>query len=97
MLALTLDQAKNIAIAVAVVAMGAWLGLPAGDWALLALAMGLVLAAEAANTAIETLADRITTEHDPAIARAKDAAAGAVLLAAIAAAAVVWLRLKKWF
>jgi diacylglycerol kinase (ATP) len=58
----------------------------AGEWAILALAAGLVWAAEALNTAIEVLADRVTTERDERIGRAKDLAAGGVLFAAIAAA-----------
>ena len=55
---------------------------------LIVLAMAAVWVSEGINTAIEALADRITTEHDDLIQRAKDVAAGAVLLAAIAAAAV---------
>lgn len=44
--------------------------------------------AEAFNTAIEKLADRVTCERDPLIGAAKDVAAGAVLLFAIASVAV---------
>jgi diacylglycerol kinase len=40
------------------------------------------------NTAVELLADRITIEEDIAIKYAKDAAAAAVLLSAIAAALI---------
>ena len=40
--------------------------------------------AEGFNTAIETLADRITSDWDPMIGRAKDVAAGAVLLFVLA-------------
>jgi diacylglycerol kinase (ATP) len=76
----------QLAIALAVVALGLWLGLDARDWALLALAIGLVLAAEAMNTALEALADRVAPEPHPLVARAKDVAAGGVLIAAIAAA-----------
>ena len=45
----------------------------------------LLLAVEMLNTAIEKLADRLTTEHDPQIGRVKDmgsAAVGIVLLLA---------------
>ena len=59
-----------------------------GEWAMLATAIGIVWAAEAANTAIEFLADRITREHDESIRRAKDIAAGGVLLAAMTAAVI---------
>ena len=45
----------------------------------------LLLAVEMLNTAIEKLADRLTTEHDPQIGRVKDmgsAAVGIILLLA---------------
>ncbi len=73
---------------VIVVALGFSLSVTAGEWAVLALAMGIVWATEAMNSAVETLADRITTDHDERIGRAKDIAAGAVLLAALSAAIV---------
>lgn len=47
-----------------------------------------VIAAEAFNTAIELLADRISTERDPLIGRAKDMAAAAVLITAIGAVTI---------
>lgn len=71
--------------AVAVIAMGFVLRVTRGEWVLLAVAIGIVWIAEAANTAIEILADRITREQDESIGRAKDIAAGAVLLSAITA------------
>ena len=44
--------------------------------------------AEGFNTAVECLADKVSPEYDPLIGRAKDIAAGAVLLFVIAAVAV---------
>ena len=41
-------------------------------------AVGLVLAIELLNTAIEKLADRLTTEHDLQIGRVKDMGSAAV-------------------
>jgi len=58
----------------------------AGGWAALLLAMALVWTAEAMNTALERLADAVSEERREGIRRAKDAAAGAVLLASIGAA-----------
>jgi diacylglycerol kinase (ATP) len=75
-------------VGLAVGALGLWLELGAGDWALLALASGLVLASEAANTALEALADRTAPERHALVARAKDVAAAGVLIASLAAAAV---------
>jgi len=74
--------------ALAVVALGLWLELGRTDWALLALAIALVLASEAANTALEALADRTAPERHPLVGRAKDVAAAGVLIASLAAAAV---------
>jgi diacylglycerol kinase (ATP) len=82
-------NARVQALAAAVVcALGLWLDVDRRDWALLALAIGFVLSAEAFNTALEALADRVAPERHPLVAKAKDAAAGAVLLAAVAAAAL---------
>ena len=50
--------------------------------------MGMVTAAEAMNTAVERLCDFIEEGHNPRIGIIKDIAAGAVLLAAVFAAAV---------
>ena len=57
-------------------------------WALAALAIAGVLAAELLNTAIEALADLVQPETDLRIRKIKDCAAGAVLLAALGAVAV---------
>ena len=73
----------HLAIAGAVVAMGAWLGLPARDWAAIAFVAGLVLVAEAFNTALEAAVDLCSPEPHPLAAVAKDVGAGAVLLAAL--------------
>lgn len=61
---------------------------PAMWWALIALAIGLVLVAEMANTALETLADRLHPGQHPEIGVAKDVAAGAVLVATLVAIVV---------
>ena len=51
----------------------------------IALAVGFVWAAELFNTAIEKLADIVSTDHRPEIKFIKDVAAAAVLLSAVAA------------
>ena len=58
------------------------------EWVALALAIGLVWAMEALNTAIELLADEVSLEQRERLGRAKDVAAFAVLIAALAAVAV---------
>jgi len=57
-------------------------------WALAALTVAFVLAAELVNTAVEGLADRLHPEQHPAIKIVKDCAAAAVLVAGIAALGV---------
>ena len=67
------------------------------EWMALTFAMGIVWIAEAVNTALEVLADRITRDRDEQIGRAKDLAAGAVLLAAITAGIIGILVLGPHF
>ncbi|MDL2273746.1 diacylglycerol kinase family protein [Oscillospiraceae bacterium OttesenSCG-928-G22] len=64
-------------------------------WAALFLCFGLVLFAELINSALERICDAVTKDRHPMIKNAKDMAAGAVLVSAIAAtgiAALVFLR-----
>lgn len=73
---------------VAAIGLGVWQGLRRLEWAVLLLAIAGVWVAEGLNTALEALADVCHPEWHVLIGRAKDVAAGAVLLAAMAAAAV---------
>jgi undecaprenol kinase len=57
-------------------------------WAIAAVTVAFVLAAELFNTAIETLADHLHPLQNPASKVVKDCAAGAVLVASLAALAV---------
>lgn len=50
--------------------------------------IGLVLSAEAVNSAIEALADVVSPNYHEGIKRTKDLAAGAVLILAICAAII---------
>lgn len=77
----------------AAIGLGLWAGLEFRDWGLIALAIGLVWTAEAFNTSIELLSDVLHPEHHPGIGRVKDLAAGAVLFAAVTAAAIGFLTL----
>jgi diacylglycerol kinase (ATP) len=75
----------HIAAALVVVAAGIGLDVTAEEWGLLILAIGLVLTAELVNTAVETLVDIIEPRQHPLAGKAKDIAAGAVLVAALTA------------
>jgi diacylglycerol kinase len=75
--------------AAALAVLGGWLlGIDSSGWRWLFLAIGLVLGAEALNTAVEQACNAITRQHDAAIKAAKDVAAGAVLIAAATAALI---------
>ncbi len=66
----------------------AWLGnVPTGRAAVLVLCIGLVLAAELINSAIELVCDVVSDKFDVALRAIKDMSAGAVLVLAIASAA----------
>lgn len=71
-----------------VIALGLWLQLLAWEWVAIILTIAMVLAAEALNTAVEYVADACMPDQHPLIGKAKDVAAGAVLLTAVAAMAI---------
>ena len=73
-------------ITVLVVVAGIVLRVSPVEWGVLVICIGIVLAAEAFNSAIERVANYLTTERDDRIRDIKDLAAGAVLLCAIASA-----------
>ena len=77
-----------------------WLGLLAGlergELALISLCCGLVIGLELVNTAMEAVCDRVSPEPQPLIKLAKDAAAGAVLAAAIFAVVAALFLFGDW-
>ena len=71
---------------------------PGAVWtAILLVAIALVLALEMANAALEYLIDRIHPAIDEEIGHAKDAAAGAVLVASFVSLAIGGLMLLSCF
>ena len=62
---------------------GILLGINRSEWFWIILAIITVWTAEALNTAFEFLADVASPDFHPLVAKAKDVAAGAVLIAAI--------------
>ncbi|UBM58018.1 diacylglycerol kinase family protein [Marinilongibacter aquaticus] len=71
--------------AILVTVAGLYFRLTALEWLAVFTAIALVFSAEAFNTAIEKLADRISTEREEALADIKDVAAAGVLIVAILA------------
>lgn len=71
---------------VLVCATGCAFGVSKLEWCVLILSITAVWMAEALNTAVELLSDLVSPGYHPLAGRAKDVAAGAVLLAAIGSA-----------
>jgi diacylglycerol kinase (ATP) len=78
----------HLAVSAVVIGVGCALRVTPQDWCWLIAAMGAVWVAEALNTAVELLADAACPEQHPLVGRAKDVAAGAVLLAACGAVGI---------
>src|SRR2546423_8106539 len=81
----------HFAIAIAVIAAAAALGVDRIELIVLLLAIAFVLVAEMVNSAIEGAIDVSTTSFDPNAKLAKDVAAGAVLIASVTAIGVGYL------
>ena len=71
--------------AMAVLLLALFLGLSALEFILLTFAVTLVLFAELMNTAVEVVVDLVSPDFHPLAGRAKDVAAGAVLVASFGA------------
>lgn len=88
----TIRDERNIKIhllaTVLVVAFGFFLHISIAEWMICLILFGLVISLELVNTAIEATVDLVTEERKPLAGKAKDAAAGAVLVSAIMAAVI---------
>ncbi len=78
----------HLLAAAAVLVAGFYFQLSATEWALVVTQIALVWAAEAFNTALEKLADAVSSDYHPLIKSVKDLAAGGVLIVAISAVVV---------
>lgn len=85
----TIKDERNIKIhlacALLVVFFGVWLRISVTEWFVCLLLFALVISLELVNTAVEAVTDLVTEEKRPLAKKAKDAAAGAVLVSAIIA------------
>ena len=75
----------HLFMTILVVIAGVVLKVTKAEWVILALTIGLVIALELVNTAFEAVVDLVTREYHPLAKVAKDTAAAAVLVMAIAA------------
>jgi len=73
---------------IAVTIAGFGFGLTRSEWCWIVLALMAVWTAEALNTAFEFLTDATSREFHPLIGKAKDVAAGAVLISALGSALI---------
>ncbi len=91
-IAFTLRSERNarihVLIALVIVALGVWLCLEPIEWALIVAAIALVFAGEMLNTVVELTLDLLMPDENPLAKHAKDVAAGAILVAAAAAAII---------
>lgn len=71
-----------------VIIFGLILKLTREDWAIIILTIGLVIGLELTNTAIEEIVNSFTPQTHPAAKKAKDVAAGAVLVASVTAVVI---------
>ncbi len=78
----------HLLAAVGVVLLAWGLDVSAVEWCILLLAIGMVWTGEAVNTAIELTIDLASPDYHPLAGKAKDVAAGAVLLASCLAAVI---------
>ena len=78
----------HLTIAALVIVAGFLFCISLTEWALIIFAIGLVLSAEAFNSAIEQLTDLLSPNIHPRAGRVKDLAAGAILITAMAAALI---------
>lgn len=79
----------HVVVGALAIALGAFLQLPAVEMAVVGLTIGAVLAMELLNTAIESVVDLTVKQSYHELAKiAKDCAAGAVLVSALAAVLV---------
>ncbi len=82
---------------VAAVAFLLWAQVALWWWGLALLWMAMLLAAELLNSAVESLADLVSPEFDPLVARAKDCGAAAVFVLSSVGVALLLLILWQHF
>lgn len=80
---------------VTVVLAGLLLAFTTNEWIAVTICIGIVLSAEAMNSALEELANEVTEERKESIRRVKDMAAGSVLISSIASIVVAILIVSK--
>ena len=90
---------RSHVLSAVIVLVAGWLtGLSQIEWMLIIILIAGMIALELMNTAVEYAVDLVTTEFHPLAKKAKDIAAGSVLIYAIASAIVgSMIFFPKWF
>ena len=78
----------HAAATLAVIGVGLGLRVSLADWRWLVVAMAMVWVAETFNTAVEYVCDAVSPGYSETVKHAKDIAAGAVLICAVAAVVI---------
>ena len=78
----------QLCFAALAIALGLVFAIDPVEWALIAVCIGIVLGGECVNTAIEAVVDLASPEYHDLAKRAKDCAAGGVLVCSFASVAV---------
>ncbi len=78
----------ELGITLVVIVAGLVFGISTIEWIVIILCIALVLSLEGINTAIEIFADKLHPGFDTEIGKAKDVAAGAVLIASMLVAII---------
>lgn len=81
----------QLGFAIAAIILGIVFRISTAEWAIIVICFGLVLGGECVNTAIESIVDLASPDYHELAKRAKDCAAGGVLIAAIASLVVAAL------
>ncbi len=84
----TANARIHVVAALVAIALSVLLKISIMEWVAVIIVIGMVIAIEAVNTAVEDIADLISNDKNHNIKKIKDIAAGAVLVAAISAFAV---------
>ena len=78
----------HVIATIVVIAAGCWYKITKTEWLFVVLSVAGVISIEMVNTAIEKTMDHLSPDLHPSVKFIKDVAAGAVLVAAIAAAII---------
>ena len=86
----------HLLAALGVLVLGIYFKLSSVDWLFICVAISLVFAFELINAALENLCDKLSEAPHPLIKKAKDLAAGAVLISALSSIIIGVLVFSKY-